>query len=574
MIIKRLVYGLVFILAINPTIGQTLNRRMQAEGPTLNANKVNPEAQRAYLHVRSEVPNLRFDSNWKIDRVVPTGTADWDVWLAAGTHMLKINADGFELLEIPAYSYGGHRSYELSVTVETGSRGDLIPTSIVVSPADASVSVDGQKIDVKTPYATRIGKHVIKIDRSGYRSVIDTVSVSMTKSLFNYSLVQIFPSKVSISSSPSGALILVDNVDKGKTNKDVFLFPGTHRLQIIKNGHEQVTRTLEVGETDMVLPPILLTKSTGRFRYSVDPPDANVAINREAAAPGGESDLSPGRYTIEIRREGFRDTVDVVEVAMGQDILREYRLTPRFGSFQFSVQPLEARSVLRRDGSEVMQWVGGNLFRSLSVGMYDLETSLSGYDAISKQVQIKEGNITVEDVTMKEASQVFPALEQPTVVMQGHRIPGRFGIGAGYWFGSYVSGPSVHMWYEIGLGEVGGLEFDASYNTSTSSSGFYSESYSILGIAAGLRLHLLRGSVADLCFGAKIGYEHWQGSVSMPSNFYNFGAYNAASDDGTVIPLLGIDLHLGSLILRTDLQYSVVLSGGDGTGAVIVSLGF
>jgi len=81
------------------------------------STKINPESDKAYVLVHSQIPFLRFDSNRKIHQVNQLSSGDWELWLPAGTHILKISADGFQRLELPPINFGKKRSYEMSIKV-------------------------------------------------------------------------------------------------------------------------------------------------------------------------------------------------------------------------------------------------------------------------------------------------------------------------------------------------------------------------------------------------------------------------------------------------------------------------
>ncbi|MGD0038059.1 MAG: hypothetical protein ABSC53_12305 [Bacteroidota bacterium] len=85
------------------------------------STKINPESDKVYVLVHSQIPNLRFDSNRKIYQVNQLSSGDWELWVPAGTHILKITADGFQRLELPPMNFGKRRSYEMTIKVATSS---------------------------------------------------------------------------------------------------------------------------------------------------------------------------------------------------------------------------------------------------------------------------------------------------------------------------------------------------------------------------------------------------------------------------------------------------------------------
>ena len=54
-----------------------------------------------------------------------------------------------------------------------------------------------------------------------------------------------------VSSTPSGALVLVDGVDRGNTPADLRLSPGRHRLTVI-NGSRRADETVQIESDQMV----------------------------------------------------------------------------------------------------------------------------------------------------------------------------------------------------------------------------------------------------------------------------------------------------------------------------------
>jgi uncharacterized protein YceK len=85
------------------------------------SSKINAEQDKAYILIHSQIPFLRFDSNRKIYQVNQISSGDWEVWLPAGTHILKISADGFQRLELPPMNFGKKRSYEMTIKAATNT---------------------------------------------------------------------------------------------------------------------------------------------------------------------------------------------------------------------------------------------------------------------------------------------------------------------------------------------------------------------------------------------------------------------------------------------------------------------
>jgi hypothetical protein len=85
------------------------------------SSKINTEQDKAYILIHSQIPFLRFDSNRNIYQVNQLSSGDWELWLPAGTHILKISANGFQILELPPMNFGKKRSYEMTIRVDTST---------------------------------------------------------------------------------------------------------------------------------------------------------------------------------------------------------------------------------------------------------------------------------------------------------------------------------------------------------------------------------------------------------------------------------------------------------------------
>jgi hypothetical protein len=136
------------LLCLSEMHAQELNGEMQASFYD-EPSKVNPETDKALLIVRSEIPNLRFDSNRKIERVEMINVgALWHVWLPPGTHIIKISCRGYQLIELQPFNFMKQRTYGLQIKEVRAPRQDNVAGgkgSLFVSsePEGAELTIDG-----------------------------------------------------------------------------------------------------------------------------------------------------------------------------------------------------------------------------------------------------------------------------------------------------------------------------------------------------------------------------------------------------------------------------------------------
>ena len=114
-LMKTLTLAIIFIFSFGAQLfSQQLNKQMKVDS-LWESQKINTESDKSYLLVHSQIPNLRFESNRLIEKVNQLSSGDWEVWLPYGTHILKIDAEGFQRLELPATNFGKKRSYEMNI---------------------------------------------------------------------------------------------------------------------------------------------------------------------------------------------------------------------------------------------------------------------------------------------------------------------------------------------------------------------------------------------------------------------------------------------------------------------------
>ncbi len=128
--------------------------------------------------------------------------------------------------------------------------------------------------------------------------------------------------------------------------------------------------------------------------------------------------LGPGTYQIECRRENHRSTSKYVEVKDGE----QYKFTldapvPIVGTLVLMSNPLGASVTI--DGKDY--GVTPLTLDSLLIGSHSVAISKSGYDALTKTINIKEGETVEENTVLVEAvSYSYSVAEARTTESNGH----------------------------------------------------------------------------------------------------------------------------------------------------------
>ena len=75
-----------------------------------------------------------------------------------------------------------------------------------------------------------VGNHTLKLTKNGFKPLTKEIEVSKSNTLFNNLILQeVEPVMITIKSTPSEADIYINNINEGKTNKQLFKFPGEYK---------------------------------------------------------------------------------------------------------------------------------------------------------------------------------------------------------------------------------------------------------------------------------------------------------------------------------------------------------
>ena len=316
--------------------------------------------------------------------------------------VVTVYKTGFTPLKIILNDYGVKLTsggvWQLKITGDKVS--SLLPITITVLPADAKIVVDGKEAFSGKTVQTAIGKHEVTISKEGYRTITKQIEVTQQQVVFSFALQEIELQSVTISSNPDGAKIYLDNNEKGITNKGMFLYPGAYNLKLSKSGYLDKEEKIEVIEGKENKFSYTFTKNVGSLSLTVTPSDATVLINKETYNGTSSLELSPGKYKIEVSKDGYYETGETIEIELGKTVTKNYTLQPKVGKLQFSVSPPEATAELSRNGKTVQTWQGLKIIKDVQVGEYDLTVKSSGYITVTKKIRIEENKTAVEDVQL------------------------------------------------------------------------------------------------------------------------------------------------------------------------------
>jgi len=433
---KHIFTFLLISLCSLQTFSQQLNRQMKVDS-LWESSKVVMETDKSYVLVHSQVPNLRFDSNRRIDQVNKLSSGDWEVWLPAGTHILKIDAEGFQRLELPATTFAKKRSYEMKIVAvgfASERRSDenlfeivfqLNEDNVYSSFGDYSPTLTKSKtISYKLPQAD----YTFRFQKEGFADETKTISVTQNQSVditmkagtttSKFSL----PGIIIITSEPSGAEVLVNGQKVGTTRYQGELTAGNHQLELRKPLYYPDVSSFELKEGETKSLPIKLRPRFGFLSVTSSPTNGNVTLDGKpiGTTPITKKEIESAQHTIKVTKELYHDYTETFDTKDGDEKNISADLKPAFGSLEVTSTP-EQNAEVFLDGKNVGKTPYTNT--QLASGKYLLKLSKDLYSDIEEEIFIEDEKTTTKTITLnKNFGEIHIAAEQSIIYLNGKEV--------------------------------------------------------------------------------------------------------------------------------------------------------
>lgn len=197
--------------------------------------------------------------------------------------------------------------------------------SFTSNPPGARIWIDNIDKGLDTPGTVTglsAGSHTYKLAKAGYVDATGNFSTAIGQNTI-VPLVT-FGGSASFTSSPTGARIWIDSVDRGVNTPNTIsgLSPGSHSYTLKLTGYVDTTGSFSVttGSTTIV-PTVTLTQSTGSVSFTSTPSGARIFINdidQIVYTPNTISGLSAGSYTYKLTLVGYTDATGPFSITVGQ----------------------------------------------------------------------------------------------------------------------------------------------------------------------------------------------------------------------------------------------------------------
>jgi len=184
--------------------------------------------------------------------------------------------------------------------------------TVRTEPSNAMIFIDDKQCG-HTPFSGPLteGNHRIKLSMTGYSDYEQTVLVLRDKSITRSIPMQLLPGSVTISSTPPGSFVYINDKQYDNTPCEVKdLKPGTYKLKLQRPGYDPMERSFSIRPGQKTTVAISLDSNTGRIQLVTCPAGISIYIDGQLA---GKSEIG--------EHKGVSKVFEIDNVSMGNHTL-------------------------------------------------------------------------------------------------------------------------------------------------------------------------------------------------------------------------------------------------------------
>lgn len=288
---------------------------------------------------------------------------------------------------------------------------------VTVTPPEAVVMIDGIPLPSSSTTITNIpaGTHVVKASLAGYSDLQHSVTITPGQRLVLQLQMERLSGLLLIHSSPQGADIRINGMDRGKTPCFITDLPlGKYTISFNKTGYLQ--KQFEVEITDRIPRKISvdLTSDSAVLVLDSIPSGANVTINgiSKGSTPCRIENVPAGENKLEISLNGYDTYVSTLKLNPGEIQQLTAKLNARPSSLRIVSIPEKARIYIDNqfEGEAPVEK------KDLKPGSYRIRAELPGYELMARTIEIKQASSIVEEFRLQSNSGALQITTEPAGV--------------------------------------------------------------------------------------------------------------------------------------------------------------
>ena len=317
------------------------------------------------------------------------------ILLSKGAHTLKLVKAGYKSIErqidvnLENVYFGGD-DYKMESI-------NQVAVSITSKPVGATILLDGEVYgNTNTDLFLYPGLYRLELKKDLYINFEREIEIRESgKNSFSFDLTK-NASYIEVKTSPVDVEVFVDGQDRSGERQNIEVFPGSHTIELKKESYltKKFEVNLKLGEVFKI--DEILTKERGTILANISPKDASLIIDRKDYKTQREVELAPGRYTINISKEGYIPQEQQVSIAIGQQKQLEVSLVKNEAFLELAVVPKDAVIIVNRS-----KYSSGSKI-ALPPGSYNFLVEKAGYESYRKNVNLRLKQTYKESIVLKQ----------------------------------------------------------------------------------------------------------------------------------------------------------------------------
>ena len=355
----------------------------------------------AAIKVVSDMDGFSYDSFDGIVGKIDDNPGQDIVYLTKTERVLQIFKTGYKPLKIILS--------ELGIVLKPGEiwqieiAGDemisALPVTFRYTPADAKLIIDGKPATTTATQSLALGEHSLKLEKDGYQTIEETITVSETKVFFEWTMKKAQDAALQIETTPEGATIYLDDIKLGESPVAAFYKPGIYPIRITKEGYVSIeNQTLEV-KLPQTRKSYTLEENVGFLTVNTHP-GATVYFNEQIVTNPKNVKLAPQLVKIKVTMPKAETLEQQVVLKRNDKLALDMFPVVKTGTLQVAVTPFDAKIELTGDAGEKFTSDGMKIFEDIPVGNYNMKVTATGYIAATETLAVKQSETLKKTINL------------------------------------------------------------------------------------------------------------------------------------------------------------------------------
>ncbi len=271
--------------------------------------------------------------------------------------------------------------------------------SISSEPTGATILLDGKNTGLNTPQTIsdiQAGQHSLTLKKTGYFDYNQTFTIVSNQTTI-LSAVLIPTSSLLVSSTPSGAVITLDNQTVGKTRTIISgITPGSHDLLLVKSGYEPFEATVHPPAGVVTSLFVSLNLTGGKLSVSSNPSGSWIFLDGKDTGyqtPKILSGLSSGPHTLVLKKDLFMNWATSVIITDSQITSVSASLVEGGTNGSIFAYSIPSGALLSLDGIPT-GYVTSKMIGGIPAGNHTVMMTKTGFQNVTQSITVKPGRLT------------------------------------------------------------------------------------------------------------------------------------------------------------------------------------